>query len=345
MRIETPRVVSSLPPAPSLQRSMPPYTFRFRLGNWLPLGVLALFTCVGALAQGKNYTSIVVFGDSLSDTGNAAQVAYQDFGICGSNPCFDYTAGRFTDGDDTLPEAHKYFGVWVEQLAAALPSHPAVTASLHGGTNYAYGDATTGNGTSTLTFVASPTQTYAVQVENIGQQITDYLATHPKIDNHTLFIVWGGAEDLLHATSAKDVTNAAVQETLNLQRLIQAGATQFLIPNLPPLGLAPAFSSSLVTSLTATAAAALYNSYLAAGISVLKDFYPFRHLAFYQLDVFNLMLRVDAAPLAYSLINVTTPAQGNALVNPDLYLFWDDLHPTTRGHNVLADAALNVLGP
>jgi phospholipase/lecithinase/hemolysin len=23
-------------------------------------------------------------------------------------------------------------------------------------------------------------------------------------------------------------------------------------------------------------------------------------------------------------------------VDPDTYLFWDDLHPTTRGHNILA---------
>ena len=35
-------------------------------------------------------------------------------------PASGYTAGRFTDGTDTVPAAHNYNGVWVEQLAALL---------------------------------------------------------------------------------------------------------------------------------------------------------------------------------------------------------------------------------
>jgi len=30
-------------------------------------------------------------------------------------------------------------------------------------------------------------------------------------------------------------------------------------------------------------------------------------------------------------------------VNHDTFLFWDDLHPTTRGHNIMATAAINLL--
>ncbi len=30
-------------------------------------------------------------------------------------------------------------------------------------------------------------------------------------------------------------------------------------------------------------------------------------------------------------------------VDPDTYLFWDDLHPTTHGHNILATAADKLL--
>jgi phospholipase/lecithinase/hemolysin len=104
----------------------------------------------------------------------------------------------------------------------------------------------------------------------------------------------------------------------------------------------PEFNGSLTTSLPATAASVLFNSYLTVGVSVLKDFNPFKHLTFYQLDVFNLLLHIDADPLAYSLVNVTAPSQGQP-VNPDTYLFWDSLHPTTRGHDILAEAALNLL--
>lgn len=311
---------------------------RLRLRTWLALAALAGLTCTSALAAVKDYSTVVVFGDSLSDTGNVTHLAYHDYGIPAPGPIVNYTLGQFTDGSDTTPAAEKYFGVWVEQFAASLPSHPAVIDSLDGGKNYAYGYAGTGNGTSPLMFDGD-----TVNVENIGQQITDYLSTHPRIDSRTLFIIWGGADNLIQATSSTDVSNAAIQQVLNIQRLIQAGATQFLVPNLPPLGRVPEFNGSLATSLPATAASVLFNSYLTVGVSVLKDFNPFKHLTFYQLDVFNLLLRIDAAPQDYSLVNVTTPAQGHALVDPDSYLFWDSLHPTTRGHNILAEAALNLL--
>jgi phospholipase/lecithinase/hemolysin len=317
---------------------------RFRSRTWLSLATLAVFSVAAALAQVKDYTTIVVFGDSLSDTGNVAHLTQAKYGfpfpIPGPGPGGNYTVGRFTDGFDTIPPAQKYFGVWIEQFAASLPSHPEVTDSLGGGTNYAYGFASTGSGTSLLTF--GPSNSLSVQVENIGQQITDYLATHPKIDNRTLFVIWGGAIDVLYATSLKDVVNGAANQVLNIQRLIQAGATQFLVPNLPPLGLVPRFNSSPAAALPVTVASLVFNGYLATGIAVLKDFYPRRKLTIYQLDTFRLLGSIVAAPAAYSLTDVTHSAQGLA-VDPDTYLFWDDLHPTTRGHNILSDSAITLV--
>jgi len=87
----------------------------------------------------------------------------------------------------------------------------------------------------------------------------------------------------------------------------------------------------------------LFNSYLKTGVSVLKDFYWFRHLKVYQLDVFRLLSGIVAAPSAYTLTNVTMPAQNQFTVDPDTYLFWDDLHPTTRGHNIVAGSAVKLL--
>jgi len=308
----------------------------------LVIAILAIFASAGALAQVKDYSTVVVFGDSLSDTGNVAHLTETQYnGLRIPGPIVNYTDGRFTDGFDTGPAARNYFGNWIEQFAAALPSKPEIKDSLDGGTNYAYGFATTGSGTSTLAF--GPSNLFPVQVENIGQQITDYLSTHPKIDRHTLFVVWGGAIDILQATAPRDVVNAAFHQVLNIQRLIDAGATQFLVVNLPPLGVTPRLNGSPTTALTATAGSALYNSYLKTGVSVLKDFYWFRRLKVYQLDAFGLLSGVVAAPSAYALIDVKDPAQNQFLVNPDTYLFWDDLHPTTRGHNLLAGSAVDLL--
>ncbi len=227
--------------------------------------------------------------------------------------------------------------MWIEQLAATLPSKPEVKASLDGGTDYAYGFAFTGGGTSVFSF--GP---YAVTVNNIGLQISDYLATHPKIDDKTLFVVWGGANDLLNATTEDEVIDAGINQTLNIQRLIDAGATQFIVPNLPPLGLVPRLNGSPTTSVPATEAAELYNEVLGGGIGLLRDFNFGKHLKLSQLDVFALFYKIVASPSDYSLVNVTDSSQGIA-VDPDTYLFWDGLHPTTKGHNILAETAAKVL--
>jgi len=307
------------------------------------VAAIALFAlaATAAIAQVRDYTRIVVFGDSLSDTGNVAHLTFAKYGVPIPSPIGgNYTLGRFTDGYDTVPAAQNYFGVWVEQLSASIPSHPAVTNSLDGGTNYAYGFALTSGGTSTLQLAGGQ---FTVDVENMGRQISNYLATHPKINNKTLFVVWGGANDVLNATSPTQVVNAAIQETLDIQRLIAAGATQILVLNLPPLGLTPRLNGSLATSQTANAAAALYNSWLGTGVAVLNDFYRWRHVAIFHVNVFSLFTQIVANPAAVSLSNITDAAQNKFAVNPDTYLFWDDLHPTTHGHNLVADAARHAL--
>jgi phospholipase/lecithinase/hemolysin len=292
-----------------------------------------LFTFSAIPAHAQEYTSIVIFGDSLSDTGNVAYLTQHKYGVRIPGPYADYTDGRFTDGDDTIPNAREYFGVWIEQFAAMLPSKPIILDSLDGGTNYAYGFAYTGNGTSVLTLGSD---SLSVNVNNIGQQITDYLATHPVINDRILFVVWGGANDLLNATSADDVFKAGVNQVTNIQRLIDAGATQFILPNLPPLGSIPRLNGSPADSAAATAASVLFNRILSTGVDVLHDFNFGKHLHFVQLDVFALFNRIITSPSRYSLADVTTSSQGIPTVDPDNYLFWDDLHPTTRGHNILA---------
>jgi phospholipase/lecithinase/hemolysin len=302
-----------------------------------------LIISIAVLARAQNYTSIVIFGDSLSDTGNVADLTQAKYGVRVPSPIADYTDGRFTDGTDTVPAAHNFFGVWVEQLAAMFPAKPVIKASLDGGTNYAYGLATTANGTSLFTF--GPSNSLSVNVNNIGQQITDYLATHPKINDKTLFIIWGGAIDLLNATSTSDVVNAAINQTVNIQRLIDAGATQFIVPNLPPLGAIPRLNGSPVTSIPATKASILFNAILATRLTILRDFNPQRRLRLDQLDVFKLFQQIIASPSKFSLADITDSSQGIPFVNPDTFLFWDDLHPTTRGHNILAVTADKLIAP
>lgn len=315
----------------------------------------ALLLVLAAMAaQAQQYTKVVVFGDSLSDTGNDF-VLFSEIGFPFPAPyvlpppyptyALNYTFAHFTDGADTTPRAMNYFGVWIEQMAAALPARPAVIASLWGGTNYAYGYSNTFDGQTEFNIPGSP---YTVYVDNVGQQIDDYLATHPKIDNHTLFVVWGGANNLIDAVGASDapaqIVDGAIAQVGNIQRLIHAGATQFLVPNLPDLGSVPRFNSSPADSAAFNDASLLYNTTLDAGVSLLPIFNFTRHLTIHKLDVYSLVRGIIASPGSYGLLNATDSSQGLP-VNPDTYLFWDDLHPTTRGHNLLGQAALRVIEP
>jgi phospholipase/lecithinase/hemolysin len=306
------------------------------------LAFLLLVTAVSASAQG--YTSIVVLGDSLSDTGNDTHVSTAAYTAAAAvpAPATGYTQGSFTDGTDTSPAARLYTGVWIKQLAALLPARPSVVDSLDGGTNYAYGFAFTGSGTSTLSY--GPGNIFSFPVHNMGLQLSTYLATSPTITSKTLFVLWGGANDLLNATSTAAVTTAAANELGILQTLISAGATDFLIVDLPPLGAIPRLMGTGSTATALTAASALFNQTLATGLTALPAANPGKTLHLYPLDVFSLFNAILAAPSTYGFADVVDMSQYTP-VNPDTYLFWDGLHPTTAGHHLIATAALSLLSP
>ncbi len=302
---------------------------------------LAVLLCSGVALRAQAYTTIVVFGDSLSDTGNVAHLTQSAYGIRYPGILLDYTDGRFTDGSLTLPPAQQFTGLWIEQAAATLGAAPMVKDSLDGGTNYAYGDATTAAGSQVVSYSSGGT-TFSITIQNVGGQIAAYLATHPVITNKTLFVVWGGANDVLQATTQAQITAAATLETANIQALIAAGATDFLIPNLPPLGAIPRLNGNAAASALATAGALGYNTALAAGVAGLPTANPGKTLRLFQMDIFSLFNSVLASPAVFGLVNATQSAQGQP-VDPDEYLFWDDLHPTTYGHYLIARLAESVL--
>ena len=305
----------------------------------LSAALLAVFSPL-ATAQAGTYSQVIVFGDSLSDVGNFAHVTSADYDIAFPGGDFNYSDHRFTNSSDTTPGSGTYAGVWHEQLTRRFLGLPPATNSLDGGLDYAYGDAETLDGTRTVT--EGPV---SITIENMGQQVTDFLtATGGTADGNALYIVWGGANDLFADYTETNVSATANRVGALVARLAAAGARNFLVPNVPPLGDTPEYNTNATISANLNQASSDYrndlNTELDSTVTSLKGLGI--NVTITRLDVFTLFQNILANYSSFGFTDVRNAAQGQDL-NVDQSLFWDDVHPTTAGHNQIAQFTADIL--
>jgi phospholipase/lecithinase/hemolysin len=254
------------------------------------------------------YSDLVVFGDSLSDTGIL-------FSKIGQPPSPPYYAGRASNG----PLA-------VEYLASSLNA---------GLTNFAEGGATTG-----LTNIYDPGG--SVGLVGMLSEVNNYQSTVSTADPTALYILWGGADDFANITGLGAGQNAATMAANNLagevSTLASLGAKNFLVPNLPDLALIPSVSSQGSAAMFLAHAITLdFNGKLANALADMRSQTNANIIAF---DTFLAVNAVVANPSGFGFTNVTDSCLSVSLVpcaNPDQYLFWDQNHPTTYAHQLLGD--------
>ena len=277
---------------------------------------------ISAVANSAPYTSLVIFGDSLSDVGNIASSSFDIY------PGKYYYEDRFSNGP-----------VWVEKLAAGL-GLPPTQRSTANGDNFAYGGAqTTGTGFPE-----------GIAIRDVDEQVTQYLGART-VDPSALYVVFAGSNDLINGQT--NVATPAARLATDLSRLITAGARNFLIPNLPLLGYTPRFNGNATTAATYNARSQQFNATMDTELASLADDSP--GLEFFRLDVAAIFVDAIANPTKFGLSNVTAAAApglepGDSSYNTSLiaananeYLFWDDLHPTATVHSILAARALALV--
>lgn len=174
--------------------------------------VFAALLAMTSFAIASPYSSVFVYGDSLSDTGNI-----------------------FTFSGGTIPMSPPYYN---GRFSNGLLAPEYLANDLHSPlTSFAWGGATTGIGNSG----DGGTQTSfgMFGLPGMETQVAATLGSIPApVIPTSLFIVWGGPDDFISGgTVAQGVT-----DVLSIVGALQlAGAQHILVPGMADLGLTPAY--------------------------------------------------------------------------------------------------------
>ncbi len=323
--------------------------------RWLPSSDQPASDCLPVPGTGGHVPSkLVVFGDLLSDNGNAAVVQK----ALGNTPNYilpPYSpSGDFSDGPK-----------WTTDLARSLglgqPSQQENFA-YEGATGGSLGDAYSPvNPAGGLT----PLDTFAGQVQQFEKQDGRFSPSDVvsvTLGGNDIFLA--SSEQLAGTASAHQVITDSVNVIISgIEQLGDLGAKHFLVSNSPDVTLAPIFKTAEFLASGATVAgvetiANDFNTQLSAGLStVQKD----TGLDVKTLDLHTLFMNIAADPSTYGFSNVTQPVLSsipgttpapvyNTAIdaqNPKVEhgsLFMDPLFDVTeRGQILMAQAARNTL--
>jgi phospholipase/lecithinase/hemolysin len=268
------------------------------------------------------------FGDSLSDAGNVF------IATGGAEPAPPYSGGRYSNGP-----------VWTQDLAG-LVGLGGLGPLLGGGTDYAFGGATTG---------FAGTINPSAPVPTLDQQVGLFLSNKGgKASSSALYTFSIGANDLFGILQSGATGNAALKlaagaalaEAEAAAALEAAGAHRLIVFDVPNLGLTPGILfGGAAASKAATALSIYYNQQLFADLRPIQA----AGLIVDNLNTFGLINKVVADPSAYGFTNASSACYegpytggGSVCENPASYLFWDQVHPTTAAQLIIGTEAANL---
>jgi outer membrane lipase/esterase len=315
------------------------------------------------LAEGsKAKEDFVIFGDSLSDTGNR----FFDTGAM-NTPNYEFVASQglipslpYAIGGPTYTNGK----VWVQHFVRSAGHPGAAQAALRSdgiAANYAYAGARASD--------AAPLPPNGNR--NLGDQVDLYIADAAAggISPDTVHIIFIGGNDiagaLFVAFNGGDptpvITNAVSSVFNNALELAATGAHRFLIVTAANPGSIPAFGGSPAAILGGAQLTTAFNCAVVGtgpsrpfcppqppGVSTVADALT----AFFgaEVTVFDAQALLDditANPGFYGLTNTSQPCiqpfqAPFRCESSDEYLYWDNIHPTAAVHRILGNAVIDA---
>jgi phospholipase/lecithinase/hemolysin len=270
-----------------------------------PLVLLVFLLSVAK--TGYSFIALYAFGDSVSDTGRNP-----------ASPANSYFNGRYSNGP-----------LWVEYLSASLG------LPYNAANNFAVSGSTTSDLQSQIAGLTASTnlQSALFTVESGGN---DFLENSGLGTNDT---AWG----VVVTNAVKNMTNAIVALYTN-------GAREILVLNLFNVGQAPFFSAySANYRVYVNSKVAAFNTQCVSAVTNVMQQVP--ALRIYVADNNQMSSNIISAPATYGF----TVSTIGALQDPGLtdksftgsganYVFWDPVHPTTKGHAMIAALAFRCVG-
>ncbi len=321
---------------------------KLRTSAVLACAVSVVFaTSAGFAQERKPYSALVVFGTSLSDSGNAFALRG------GTNTPPDYLLDPLLVPSVPYARGGHHFSngaTWVEQWARSLglagSVRPAFASRSKKATNYAVGAARAYDDGENF---------------NLSNQVQAFLADFSgAAPSDALYVIEMGGNDIRDAivayqTGGVPAAQVVLQQAIasiagNIQLLYQAGARDFLVWLPPDLGLTPAIQMlNQVRPGVAQLATALTQAFIGGLSGVLTQLSALPGISITRFDAYSLLNSIVTNPASYGLTNahevcIIPDAEPFSCQAADDYLFWDGIHPTRAGHTIVAGAVAALLG-
>jgi len=284
--------------------------------------------CVAsAFAQSSDFSNLIIFGDSISDTGNAAVVDLP----------FPFFENRISDGP-----------ISVDLIANALNLSSERSGHLLGRTD-GFNYAVVGGNIE------------GAEPEDMNQQVSTYLdRVDQQAETEALFVLIMGGNDLRDIRGITDpieatqrINSAIIELQRQIERLITAGARAFFVTNVPNVGRIPETLERASTDPNIVARATGYVSQY--NVMFEQTMSPYRQrsdLSFVTFDFFNAFENILDNGLSLGFTNTTegcfdidgpTIELECIILGFESRVFFDSVHPSSATSLIVANQMIAAL--